>query len=125
MVRAEAGARGKDVVIPFGLALFAAFFTTLHSLLWKAPVSFTRYALLTVADGHLVSGQKARRDLGYSPRPLRETVRDTVRWLMDNPRQPQLRLRRGIRAPRPPSRLAHRRLPEVLQAILPGSQQGR
>lgn len=97
MVREESGSRGRNVVIPFRLALFAASFATLHSLLWKAPARFTRYALLTVADGPVVSGEKALRVLGYSPRPLRETVRDTVRWLLDNPGLPGLRLNRGIR----------------------------
>jgi dihydroflavonol-4-reductase len=97
MVRAESAAAGKDVLIPFGIALLAATFVTWHALLWKAPVSFTRYALMTVADGHLVSGEKARRDLGYAPRPLRETVRDTVRWMMDNPGRNEPGPGRGIR----------------------------
>lgn len=43
---------------------------------------FSAYSLYTVgANSHFDSG-KARRDLGYQSRPIRETLADTARWLL-------------------------------------------
>ena len=42
---------------------------------------FTPYSLETVNDNSEISIAKARRELGYSPRPLSETIRDTARVL--------------------------------------------
>jgi len=76
-------ARGALFKVPFRLALVASSFTTLHSRLWGTKVQFTRYALETLASNSLISCAKARSELGYSPRPVRETMRDTVRWIRD------------------------------------------
>ena len=81
LVRRASGNRTRSLRVPFGLALLAAFFAPLHSRLWRKQVSFTRYALETLASNSLVSGAKAERDLGYTPRPLADTIRDTVAWL--------------------------------------------
>ena len=42
---------------------------------------YTRYALQTVAANGSFSCEKAESELGYTRRPLAETVRDTVGWL--------------------------------------------
>jgi dihydroflavonol-4-reductase len=88
MVREVTGKTGVDLLVPFRLALFGAFFATIHSRLWKTRVKFTRYALETLASNSEICGEKAKQDLGYSPRPMRETIADTVRWLSENPEQP-------------------------------------
>jgi dihydroflavonol-4-reductase len=85
MVRRVTGHRGGTVPVPFWLALLGASFAPLHARLWKKTVKFTRYALETLASNSEICGEKAHRELGYLPRPLQETVRDTVRWLADNP----------------------------------------
>lgn len=46
----------------------------------RTPV-FTRYSLYTLTTNASFSFEKARRLLGYSPRPFEETVRDTVQWM--------------------------------------------
>jgi dihydroflavonol-4-reductase len=90
MVREVTGKTGVDLLVPFGLAMFGASFATIHSRLWKTRVKFTRYALETLASNSEICGEKAKRELGYSPRPMRETVADTVRWLAQNPEQPMV-----------------------------------
>jgi dihydroflavonol-4-reductase len=85
MVTEETGRRGRAVPVPFWLALLGATFAPLHARLWKKTVKFTRYALETLASNSEICGEKARRELGYQPRPLAETVRNTVRWLTENP----------------------------------------
>lgn len=42
---------------------------------------YTGYSLRTLTGNGLFSSEKARRELGYAPRELEETVRDMVMWL--------------------------------------------
>jgi dihydroflavonol-4-reductase len=90
MVKEVTGNKGAVIPVPFRLALLSAWFATLHSRLWHTTVQFTRYALETLASNSDISGEKARLALGYGPRPIRDTVRDTVQWLADNPPRPAL-----------------------------------
>lgn len=45
----------------------------------KKPL-ITRESVDILRSNSLVSSEKARRELGYSPRPIRDTIRDTVGW---------------------------------------------
>jgi dihydroflavonol-4-reductase len=85
IVRNLTARTGLNLLVPFPFALVGATLATWHAKLWKKPVSFTRYALETLASNSFISGEKARRELGYQPRPFSETVRDTVHWLAANP----------------------------------------
>lgn len=42
---------------------------------------YTRYALYTLSSNGNFSHERASQELGYSPRDLKATVRDTVLWL--------------------------------------------
>ncbi len=46
----------------------------------KRPL-YTRYSLYALTSNSSFSNQKARSELGYCPRSIDETIRDTVRWL--------------------------------------------
>jgi hypothetical protein len=109
MVREVTGFRGTGIPVPFRLALIAATLATLHSRLWHTTVQFTRYALETLASNSNISGEKARVTLGYRPRPMRDTVRDTVQWLAANPgqRTERQRARRRVRGSRPQAAFPH------------------
>lgn len=79
-IRQTAGGRGK-ICLPMGLARIAAPFFE-----WQAKVThtrplYTRYALDTLSENAQFSHNKATAELGYVPRDLGETVRDTVLWL--------------------------------------------
>jgi dihydroflavonol-4-reductase len=89
LVAEAAGRRSLTLRVPYWLARTAAFFAPLHARLWRRPAAFTRYALETLVSNSQVSGEKAARELGFAPRPMAETIRDTVRWLMENPPQPE------------------------------------
>lgn len=44
---------------------------------------FTRAALMALAGNRHISHERARRDLGYHPRPFRATLADTLRWFQE------------------------------------------
>ena len=80
LVREAAGLYSQTVIIPFRLARTAARAAALWYRLSRTRGRFTPYSLETVNDNSDISISKARRELGYNPRPISETIRDTVRW---------------------------------------------
>ena len=46
---------------------------------------YTRYSLYTLNSNDRFSHDKATRELGYHPRDLYQTVRDTVVWMLRQP----------------------------------------
>jgi len=53
----------------------------LYYRLTKKTPKFTDYSLKTLQSNSNISCEKARRELGYTPRDLKSTIEDTVRWL--------------------------------------------
>ncbi|NLV99151.1 MAG: NAD-dependent epimerase/dehydratase family protein [Clostridiaceae bacterium] len=71
---------------PFKLVkLLAPFFEFWGKLTKKRPL-FTPYALYSLESNSNFSNEKARRELGFSPRPFEETVADTMAFLDANKR---------------------------------------
>jgi dihydroflavonol-4-reductase len=76
---------GKQLLtmkIPMRLARFATRFTPLYYQVARVKPRFTSYSLDTIISNSVISHAKARRELGYTPRPLRESLADTVRWFL-------------------------------------------
>jgi dihydroflavonol-4-reductase len=85
-VREVTGLAFSSIKIPFSLAEFAARFTPWYYLKTKVKPRFTPYSLEVLQSNSNISHAKAARELGYHPRPLHETITDTVRWLFENRR---------------------------------------
>lgn len=84
------GNRGPAIVLPFGLASFVArLLEPVYAWTKKVP-RFTRYSLQTIRDNSVFSQAKALQELGHQPRPLRESIADTLTWW----RERDLRLKR-------------------------------
>ena len=69
------------VMLPMPLVRAAEPALGLISRLFGLRPLYTKYSLDTVCSKTRFSAQKAREELGYTVRPIRETVEDTVRWL--------------------------------------------
>jgi dihydroflavonol-4-reductase len=80
MVQDVIGQHSATIKVPFWLAKFAAFFTPLYYRLSHQTPKFTGYSIETVQSNSDISNQKAKKELGYSPRALVETIKDTVLW---------------------------------------------
>lgn len=71
----------KIPCLPMGLAkLFAPLFAWLAKLRHTRPL-YTKYALYTLSGYCHFSHDKATSELGYRPRDMQDTVRDTIAWL--------------------------------------------
>ena len=80
IVRSEAGGR-RLPVLPMGIARAAApLLQWVARLRGRRPL-YTAYSLYTLKSNDRFSHDKATAELGYRPRDLRDTLRDTVLWL--------------------------------------------
>ena len=69
------------LVLPLWLAYIGAPLLRLWARLWGGEPVYTRESLDTTARStRVVDCSKAREDLGYAPRPLEDSVRETVEW---------------------------------------------
>ncbi len=78
--------RPVKTVLPLWFAKLTAPLAELYYKLRHQPPLFTRYSLYTLRANAGFSHQKATRELGYKPRPLRDTLADTVSWLVAHKR---------------------------------------
>jgi dihydroflavonol-4-reductase len=78
------GRKAPTLVVPFEIANFITYFTPLWYRITRTKATLTRYALETVMSNSFISNEKARRELGYNPRSLKESLTDTVQWWQDH-----------------------------------------
>lgn len=67
--------------VSLGLAKFGLPFLNLYSKLTKTPPLYTEESLeiLKNYNGN-ISNKKARKELGFTPRPIKETIKDSIEW---------------------------------------------
>ena len=82
-VREITGKNFFQMRIPFDLAKVAAMFTPMYYQLANATPRFTPYSLEVLQSNSNISHAKATRELGYSPRSLYESIKDTVKWFLE------------------------------------------
>jgi dihydroflavonol-4-reductase len=82
IVQEVLGTKLFSLKIPFSLARFSAKFTPLYYSLTHTKPRFTSYSLATITANSNISHSKAYLELGFNPRPLRESLADTVKWFL-------------------------------------------
>ena len=70
--------------LPQWLAYAVAFVTPVYYKLSGNKPIFTTYSLKTVKSNSFISHKKATEELGFSPRPIRETIEDNIKWFKEN-----------------------------------------
>jgi dihydroflavonol-4-reductase len=85
-VREVTGKAFSSIKIPFSLAEIAARYTPWYYQRTKSKPRFTPYSLEVLQSNSNISFKKALAELGYRPRPVYETITDTVRWFLENRR---------------------------------------
>ena len=83
------GVPAPRLVCPMWLArLSAPAVTMMYRLCGKRPL-FTPVSLRALCGNRHISHERAARELGYNPRPFRETIADTLRWFESSGRLKQ------------------------------------
>jgi dihydroflavonol-4-reductase len=77
------GIKAPGIQIPSWLARAAGILATPYYLLSKTKPLFTAYAIDVLNSNSVVSSEKARSELGFSARTIRESVIDTITWFRD------------------------------------------
>lgn len=75
------GRRPIRTYLPMWFARGTAGFSEIYYKLRRQPPLYTSYSLYTVSGNAAFSHRKADRELGYHPRPLKDTLRDSIGWL--------------------------------------------
>ncbi|MDD5288159.1 MAG: NAD-dependent epimerase/dehydratase family protein [Dehalococcoidales bacterium] len=84
VVKEITGASIPGFICPTPLAMLGApVATAFNRLLGRRPL-YTTVALKALNSNHNISHEKATRELGYQPRPFRETITDTLKWFGEN-----------------------------------------
>ena len=86
MLEEITGVKAPTLKVPVWLARTAAKVASLYYRLTKAKPLFTTYSVDVLASNSLISSEKARRELGYSTRSIRESVEDAVSWFKETGR---------------------------------------
>lgn len=69
------------IYLPYRLLKYTAFLVEYIYKLVNKPPLFTPYSIYTLNSNSNFSHAKASHDLNYHPRPLRESLKDTIDWL--------------------------------------------
>jgi dihydroflavonol-4-reductase len=75
------GVPAPRMVTPVWVARMSVPIATLFAKLGNKEPELTPEAIDVLSTNRLVSSDKAKRELGYAPRPFAESVRDAYRWL--------------------------------------------
>ncbi len=94
MLQELTGVKAPSFKVPIWLARIAAKVTPLYYRLARTKPRFTSYSIDVLCSNSLISSEKARRELGFSTRPIRESIADAILWFKENgyisvPKMPQ------------------------------------
>jgi dihydroflavonol-4-reductase len=84
MVESITGVPAPWLITPMWLARAVAPLVTTFNHLTGKRQYFTPVSLRALRETRPVSHEKATRELGYQPRPFRETLTDTLQWYAEN-----------------------------------------
>jgi dihydroflavonol-4-reductase len=81
------GTKAPLMKIPSYLARIMGIIATPFYLITKTRPLFTAYSIDVLNSNSLINSAKARRVLGFSSRPLKESVSDSISWFAQESRQ--------------------------------------
>ena len=70
--------------IPTPLVRIASYFTPFYYRLSGKKPRFTPYSINVLLSNSVISSDKAKQQLGFSTRPIEESIADAVHWFRKN-----------------------------------------
>ena len=86
MLHGITGKKKVKRVLPLWFARLTAPLSEVYYKILRQPPLFTAYSIYTLNTNANFSSEKAVKELGYTTRPMEQTLADTVKWLSDNNR---------------------------------------
>jgi len=84
-IEKHGGSRIPVLEIPIWLARLGEPLLNMHSVLSKKAPLYNSVSLHSLKNSHRnISSEKAKMALGYNPRPISETLHDTIIWFREN-----------------------------------------
>lgn len=83
MMEAMMGSACTHRTVPLWLAAASAPIVEAYCKIWKTRPLYTRMSLRSLRSNRHISHDRATRELGYSPRPFRESLKDTLGWFTE------------------------------------------
>lgn len=80
----SSGKKMPRVKLPYWFALATSYFAELYYFLLRKKPLYTHYSMQTIKSNYNFSNQKARDNIGFSPRSLRESLSDMTNWIIDH-----------------------------------------
>jgi dihydroflavonol-4-reductase len=68
--------------LPYWFALGTSYFAEFYYFLLRKKPLYTHYSMQTLHSNCRFSNQKARDKIGFSPRPLQESMSDMTQWII-------------------------------------------
>lgn len=88
LARMLEGVTGRKMVrltVPTSLARLGVPFIKAYSMVTGQHPLYTYQSLEVLMNGNrMISHEKARKELGYAPRPLQDTLRDAISWYKEH-----------------------------------------
>jgi len=77
--------KSDHIMLPYWLAELGVPFLRLYAFIRRTDPLYTHESLDIVRHSHrMISSDKAAKELGYQPRSIEETFRDTIEWFKSN-----------------------------------------
>lgn len=84
MLQDISGVKAPSLRVPVWLAHIAARFSPLYYRIARKKPRFTTYSIDVLCSNSQVCSEKARRQLGFTTRPARQSISDAISWFMEN-----------------------------------------
>jgi len=78
------GKKMLRVRLPYWFAMGTSYLAEFYYFLLRKKPLYTHYSMQTIHSNCRFSNQKARDGIGFSPRPLQESLRDMTNWVMEH-----------------------------------------
>lgn len=78
------GVKAPSLKVPIWLARIAAKVTPIYYRLTRTKPRFTSYSIDVLCSNSMISSEKARRELGFATRSVRESIADAILWFKEN-----------------------------------------
>ncbi len=84
MISDITGRRKVKTKLWYSFIFAMSFFAELYYKLMKQKPLFTHYSIMILRSNHLFSNEKAKNELGFKTRDLRDTITDTIEFAKDH-----------------------------------------